>query len=78
MLCLDDRIVPWFPHQISELDRFANRTLDAGMELQSDHPGFNDPVYRARRKELAAIAEGYSSGERIPYIKYTQSELDTW
>jgi hypothetical protein len=28
---------------IDELDIIANRVLDAGKDLESDHPGFNDP-----------------------------------
>ena len=30
--------VPWFPKNISELDRNANKVLEAGGELKSDHP----------------------------------------
>ena len=39
--------------------RFANQILTYGSELDSDHPGFTDPVYRARRKECADIAFNY-------------------
>jgi phenylalanine-4-hydroxylase len=46
--------------------------------LESDHPGFNDPVYRARRGELATIAKQYSLGEPIPHIVYTEQEIATW
>jgi Biopterin-dependent aromatic amino acid hydroxylase len=42
-----------------DLDRFANQILSYGSELDSDHPGFTDPVYRARRKEFADIAFHY-------------------
>lgn len=33
--------VPWFPRHISDIDQFSTKTLDAGAELESDHPGFN-------------------------------------
>ncbi len=78
MLVLDEREVPWFPRHISDLDQIANRTLDAGADLQSDHPGFNDAVYRTRRGELASIAQSYKQGESIPRIKYTADEISTW
>ena len=51
--------VPWFPTRIRDIDQFANRILSYGAELDSDHPGFTDPVYRARRKEFADIAFNY-------------------
>ena len=51
--------VPWFPRKIKELDRFANQILSYGNELDSDHPGFTDPKYRARRQIFADIAYHY-------------------
>ena len=30
--------MPWFPRNISELDRNANKIQEAGAELKSDHP----------------------------------------
>ena len=78
MLILDDRKVPWFPRHISELDTIANKTMDAGADLQSDHPGFNDPIYRKRREELAALAIQYKWSDPIPHIEYTEEEIKTW
>ena len=50
---------PWYPVHIQELDHFANQILSYGHELDSDHPGFKDPVYRSRRKQFADIAFNY-------------------
>mmetsp|Transcript_9490 Transcript_9490/g.18325 ORF Transcript_9490/g.18325 Transcript_9490/m.18325 type:complete len:425 (-) Transcript_9490:3214-4488(-) len=71
--------VPWFPRVLSDLDSFAQTTLDAGTDLESDHPGFNDKEYRERREELASIAKGYKflQGD-VPRVKYTERELETW
>ncbi|CAF0880717.1 unnamed protein product [Brachionus calyciflorus] len=70
--------VPWFPTRIKELDQFANRILSYGAELDSDHPGFTDPVYRARRKQFADIAFNYKHGQTIPHVNYTEEETSTW
>ena len=39
---LDNRVVPWFPRDAGELDLVANKTLEAGVDIESDHPGFLD------------------------------------
>lgn len=78
MLVLDEREVPWFPRHVSDLDRIASRTLDAGADLEADHPGFHDPVYRKRRTELANIANSFAHGDEVPFIQYTPEEISTW
>mmetsp|Transcript_192 Transcript_192/g.615 ORF Transcript_192/g.615 Transcript_192/m.615 type:complete len:478 (-) Transcript_192:265-1698(-) len=68
----------WFPRSIGELDKFASRVLDAGEDLQSDHPGFTDEVYRARRKYFAKVAIEYRHGSPVPRVDYTAEEISTW
>ncbi|XP_065580680.1 protein henna-like isoform X2 [Artemia franciscana] len=70
--------IPWFPKKIKDLDRFANQILSYGSELDADHPGFTDPVYRARRKQLADIAFYYKHGQPIPRVDYTEEEIKSW
>ncbi len=48
------------------------------VHLAHDHPGANDPTYRARRGEIAAAALAWRSGEPAPRISYTESEQAVW
>jgi phenylalanine-4-hydroxylase len=70
--------VPWFPRKLKEVDKLAEQILDAGAELQADHPGFHDVKYRARRKELAQVAVNYRMGQPIQRITYTPEEISAW
>ena len=48
------------------------------VHLADDHPGADDPVYRARRNEIAAAALAWSAGDPMPRIDYTEVEADVW
>jgi len=48
------------------------------VHLGQDHPGFNDPDYRARRNEIAAAALAWTPGEPIPHVDYTDTEHEIW
>jgi phenylalanine-4-hydroxylase len=58
-------------------------TLHAGgaadlVELDPDHPGFQDVVYRRRRNEIARIALDYCTGDPIPDAPYVDEEHAVW
>ncbi|HSK91624.1 MAG TPA: phenylalanine 4-monooxygenase [Euzebyales bacterium] len=47
-------------------------------ELSQDHPGFSDPEYRARRAQIAQLAESYRPGDPIPHAPYSDAEHEVW
>ena len=48
------------------------------VHLGEHHPGFADPVYRARRNEIATAAVGWTPGEPVPQIAYSDVENAIW
>jgi phenylalanine-4-hydroxylase len=79
LIIIDDkRNVHWFPRHVSEIDLIANRVLDAGQDLEADHPGFLDPLYRSRRAELAKYALEHTMDKPIANISYNPNEISVW
>jgi len=58
-----------------QIDENASAEL---MQLDADHPGFHDQVYRRRRNEIARAALDHREGEPVPSIRYTEQEHDVW
>ncbi|WP_308250508.1 phenylalanine 4-monooxygenase [Nonomuraea rhizosphaerae] len=48
------------------------------VELSASHPGFADPVYRARRNAIAGLAVNHERGTPIPLAEYTEQEHEVW
>lgn len=48
------------------------------VHLAPNHPGANDPEYRARRGSIASAAIGWQAGDPLPDIDYSDREHDTW
>jgi phenylalanine-4-hydroxylase len=53
--------------------------LEANNELQSDHIGFHDPVYRQRRNQIVESTQNYDPTlKNFPEIEYLPTEIQTW
>lgn len=48
------------------------------VQLDPDHPGFRDPVYRARRDTICGIARSFVSGSPVPDAPYSDEEHAVW
>ena len=48
------------------------------VELASDHPGFADEAYRARRNAIAELAANWQPGDPLPTAPYTPDEDEVW
>ena len=48
------------------------------LDLPSDHPGFSDQEYRARRAAIARSCASYQPGGPIDDVEYTADEDDVW
>eukprot|EP00128_Syssomonas_multiformis_P012028 Colp12_sorted_trinity150504_noHs@31123 len=75
---LQDATIPWFPRKKADLDRYAEKSLEYGSELEADHPGFADEAYRKRRTDIVLNARNYKSGDALPHVDYTPEEKETW
>src|SRR5215204_1977844 len=51
---------------------------DAIVQLSSDHPGFRDAAYRARRNAIARLAAEHRPGTTPPDALYTAEEHALW
>ena len=72
--------VPWFPTHFADLENIGKTLLKEGEGIEmTDHPGFNDPVYKERRNMIMQLALNYNLFDKeIPRVKYTQQEQDVW
>jgi len=48
------------------------------VHLAHDHPGAEDPEYRARRNEIAALALAWEPGTPVPDVRYSEDEQNVW
>ena len=48
------------------------------VQLDRDHPGFNDQIYRRRRNEIAALAVEWRGDGPLPSVDYNEVEQGIW
>ena len=48
------------------------------VQLAPNHPGADDPVYKARRSAIAGLALEWEAGRPLPEVDYAPEEHATW
>lgn len=72
------RPTPWFPRRFADLDKICSQLVDIESDMKTIPPGWDDPAYMARRREIEALARKYCCGQPLPHVEYRQEELITW
>lgn len=63
---------------LTPLSKPASAEADQLVALDPDHPGFRDPIYRARRNAIARLAIEHRDGTPPPFVAYTEQEHAVW
>ncbi len=61
---------------VPEVDPTAGR-VDL-VQLDGEHPGFRDQIYRKRRNAIARLALDYRLGDPVPSVDYGEAEEAVW
>ena len=61
-----------------DLPEFRDMKFENINELHLDHPGANDPAYRARRDVIAGYAKGFRETGEITDVDYSPREQRVW
>ena len=73
------RETPYSPRLMFEpVHAIPPSDADQLVALDPDHPGFRDPIYRARRNAIARLAIEHREGTPPPFVAYTEQEHGVW
>lgn len=61
-----------------DLPEFRDMKFEDINELHLDHPGANDPAYRARRDYIASLAKKFRETGVITDVDYNEDEQNIW